>query len=37
MLVARWFERRGDSVHGADASLPGEVMALVAPHRRARL
>jgi len=36
-LAARWFEQRGDVV-GRDAqSLPAEIMALVAPFRRARL
>lgn len=36
-LAARWFEQRGDVV-GRDAeALPAEIMALVAPFRRARL
>lgn len=36
-LAARWFEQRGDVV-GRDAeALPTEIMALVAPFRRARL
>lgn len=36
-LAARWFEQRGDVV-GRDAqALPPEIMALVAPFRRARL
>lgn len=36
-LAARWFERRGDVV-GRDAqALPPEIMALIAPFRRARL
>ncbi|CAM5770207.1 head-tail connector protein [Bosea minatitlanensis] len=36
-LAARWFEERGD-VAGRDAqALPAEIMALVAPYRRARL
>ena len=36
-LAARWFERRGDVV-GQDAqALPPEIMALIAPFRRARL
>lgn len=36
-LAARWFEQRGDVV-GRDAeALPVEIMALVAPFRRARL
>jgi uncharacterized phiE125 gp8 family phage protein len=37
MLVARWFENRGDGAAGADASLPADVAALVQPYRRARL
>jgi uncharacterized phiE125 gp8 family phage protein len=37
MLAARWFEHRGDRVAGADASLPGDIMALVGPFRRTRL
>lgn len=35
ILVARWFENRGD-VEGTQ-SLPAEALALVAPFRRARL
>ena len=35
MLVARWFENRGDIV--GEQTLPPEVQALVAPYRRARL
>lgn len=36
-LAARWFEQRGD-IAGRDASaLPPEILALVAPFRRARL
>ncbi|OYW67919.1 MAG: hypothetical protein B7Z40_05180 [Bosea sp. 12-68-7] len=36
-LAARWFEHRGDVV-GRDAeTLPPEILALVAPFRRARL
>lgn len=36
-LAARWFEQRGDVV-GRDAqALPAEIMALIAPFRRARL
>jgi uncharacterized phiE125 gp8 family phage protein len=35
LLVARWFENRGDSP--ADAPLPPDIAALVAPYRRARL
>jgi len=36
-LAARWFERRGDVV-GRDAlALPPEILALIAPFRRARL
>ena len=33
MLVARWFENRGDAA--ADLALPADVAALVAPYRRA--
>jgi uncharacterized phiE125 gp8 family phage protein len=36
-LTARWFEHRGDQTAGPDAALPSDVMALVAPYRRARL
>ena len=35
LLVARWFETRGDSL--GDTALPPDVAALVAPYRRARL
>ncbi|HEX8662978.1 MAG TPA: head-tail connector protein [Beijerinckiaceae bacterium] len=35
LLVARWFENRGDAP--ADTALPPDVAALVAPYRRARL
>ena len=34
LLVARWFENRGDA---PDAALPPDVATLVAPYRRARL
>lgn len=39
ILVARWFERRGDEGAAGDgaARLPAEVMALIAPFRRPRL
>ena len=36
-LVARWFENRGDDAQGTEARLPADVMALIAPYRRARL
>jgi uncharacterized phiE125 gp8 family phage protein len=36
LLVARWFENRGDGVMSPD-HLPAEVAALIAPFRRARL
>ncbi len=36
-LVALWFDQRGDRLDGQAAALPPDVMALVAPHRRARL
>jgi uncharacterized phiE125 gp8 family phage protein len=35
LLVARWFENRGDAPAGT--ALPPDVAALVAPYRRARL
>jgi hypothetical protein len=35
MLVARWFQNRGDAP--ADLTLPPDVAALVAPYRRMRL
>ncbi len=37
LLAARWFEQRGDVVGRDAATLPAEIMALVAPFRRARL
>jgi uncharacterized phiE125 gp8 family phage protein len=37
LLAARWFEQRGEVVGRDAASLPAEIMALVAPFRRARL
>jgi uncharacterized phiE125 gp8 family phage protein len=37
MLVARWFENRGDAASHGDARLPADVLALLAPFRRARL
>lgn len=37
MMVARWFENRGDTAHRGDARLPADVMALIAPYRRTRL
>jgi uncharacterized phiE125 gp8 family phage protein len=37
LLVARWFEHRGDDVEPARAALPDDVLTLVAPYRRARL
>jgi len=37
MLVARWFENRGDATGHGDARLPADVLALIAPFRRARL
>jgi uncharacterized phiE125 gp8 family phage protein len=35
LLVARWFENRGDALD--DASMPPDIAALVAPYRRLRL
>jgi len=38
LLVARWFERRGDDpLDEGPARLPGDVAALLAPYRRAGL
>jgi uncharacterized phiE125 gp8 family phage protein len=36
-LAARWFEHRGDLSFGQTPVPPADVLALVAPHRRARL
>ncbi len=36
MLTARWFEHRGDA-RERDRGLPAEIVALIAPYRRARL
>jgi uncharacterized phiE125 gp8 family phage protein len=36
-LAARWFEQRGDVAGRDGATLPPEIMALVAPFRRTRL
>lgn len=36
LLVARWFENRGDGSR-SDAPLPPDIAALVTPYRRARL
>lgn len=36
VIVARWFEMRGDDTGGVPA-VPGEAQALIAPFRRARL
>jgi uncharacterized phiE125 gp8 family phage protein len=36
-LVAHWFENRGDMTGERVAAMPGEVTALTAPWRRARL
>jgi uncharacterized phiE125 gp8 family phage protein len=37
LLVARWFEHRGDDVEPVRGALPDDVLTLVAPYRRARL
>lgn len=37
MLVARWFENRGDITDYAPPVLPGDVLALIAPYRQIRL
>ncbi len=37
LLVARWFENRGDALGPEAASLPADVAALIAPYRRVRL
>lgn len=36
-LAARWFEQRGDVAARDAAGLPAEILALIAPFRRARL
>lgn len=36
-LTTRWFEQRGDVVGRDAAALPADILALVAPYRRARL
>jgi uncharacterized phiE125 gp8 family phage protein len=36
LLVARWFENRGDALEPAPA-LPDDVLSLVSPYRRVRL
>ena len=37
LLVARWFEHRGDGVDAPHGALPDDVLALVSPYRRPRL
>lgn len=37
LLAARWFEHRSDAVERDAQALPASILALVAPHRRARL
>ncbi len=37
LLVARWYEARGDGAANADISLPPDVAALIAPYRSVRL
>lgn len=37
MMVARWYEQRGDAGQRGDASLPTDVLALIAPYRRVRI
>ncbi len=37
LLVARWYENRGDLAHPQAATLPPEISALVSPYRRVRL
>jgi len=37
LLVARWFEHRGDDAEPARAALPDDVLTLVSPYRRSRL
>lgn len=36
-LTTRWFEQRGDVVGRDAAALPADILALIAPYRRARL
>ena len=37
MLIARWFENRGDAVEAGKGELPASAAALIAPFRRTRL
>ncbi len=37
LLVAHWFENRGDTTGERISAMPGDVTALTAPWRRARL
>jgi uncharacterized phiE125 gp8 family phage protein len=37
IMVARWFEQRGDTSQRGDARLPADVLALIAPFRRVRI
>lgn len=37
LLVARWFEHRGDDAEPPRDALPDEVLVLLSPYRRARL
>jgi uncharacterized phiE125 gp8 family phage protein len=37
MMVARWFEQRGDVAQRGDARLPADVLALITPYRRVRI
>jgi uncharacterized phiE125 gp8 family phage protein len=37
LLVARWYDNRGDIMHPHAATLPPDIAALVAPYRRMRV
>ncbi|MGL4438321.1 MAG: head-tail connector protein [Bosea sp. (in: a-proteobacteria)] len=37
IMVARWFEQRGDVSQRGDARLPADVLALISPYRRVRI
>ncbi len=37
LLVALWFENRGDGIGGAGEALPPDIHALIAPYKRPRI
>jgi uncharacterized phiE125 gp8 family phage protein len=37
LIIANWWENRGDALSGGDLALPAAAAALIAPWRRARL